>query len=66
MCREKGVEIVVMNQKTEKLSVEQELTEDLMALVASFSGKLYGLRSKKQVVASTKLVDNIVLSDVTD
>ena len=77
MCQEKGVEIVVMNQKTEKLSVEQELTEDLMALVASFSGKLYGLRSKnhhlskinddsKQVVASTKLVDNIVLSDVTD
>lgn len=77
MCRKKGVEIVVMNQKTEKLSVEQELTEDLMALVASFSGKLYGLRFKnhhlskinddsKQVVASTKLVDNIVLSDVTD
>lgn len=77
MCREKGVEIVVMNQKTEKLSVEQELTEDLMALIASFSGKLYGLRSKnhhlskinddsKQVVASTKLVDNIVSSDITD
>lgn len=77
MCQEKGVEIVVINQKTEKLSVEQELTEDLMALIASFSGKLYGLRSKnhhlskinddsKQVVASTKLVDNIVLSDITD
>ena len=77
MCREKGVEIVIMNQKTEKLSVEQELTEDLMALTVSFSGKLYGLRSKnhhlskinddsKQVIMSTKLVDELILSDVMD
>ena len=48
-----------------------------MALIASFSGKLYGLRSKnhnlskinddsKQVVTSTKLVDELTLSDVMD
>ena len=59
------------------MSVEQALTEDLMALVASFSGKLYSLRSKnhhlskinddsKQVVTSTKLVDELALSDVMD
>ena len=36
-----------------------------MALIASFSGKLYGLDSKR-VVASTKLVDDIALSDVID
>ena len=27
--------------------VQEELAEDMMALIASFSGKLYGLRSKK-------------------
>ncbi len=27
---------------------EQELTEDLLALIASFAGRLYGLRSRKQ------------------
>jgi len=27
---------------------EQELTDDLLALIASFSGRLYGMRSHKQ------------------
>ena len=77
MCQEKGVEIVVMNQKTEKLSVEQELTEDLTTLVNSFSKKLYDLQSKnhhlskidnksKQIVTSTKLVDNVTLNDIME
>lgn len=43
----KGVEIVVLNNQESELSNEQELVEDMMALIASFSGKLYGLRSHK-------------------
>lgn len=43
----KGVEIVVLNDVSQKRSVENELVEDMMALIASFSGKLYGLRSGK-------------------
>ena len=27
---------------------EQELTDDLLALIASFSGRLYGMRSHQQ------------------
>jgi putative resolvase len=27
---------------------EQELTEDLLAIIASFAGRLYGLRARKQ------------------
>ena len=27
---------------------EQELSEDLLAIIASFAGRLYGLRSRKQ------------------
>lgn len=45
----KNVEIVVLSDDTEdgKKSVQLELAEDMMALIASFSGKLYGMRSHK-------------------
>lgn len=46
MFNAKGVEIVIVKQKTEEISVEQELMNDMMSLIASFSGKLYGMRSK--------------------
>lgn len=42
------VEIVTVKQDSEKRSVEQELVDDMMALIVSFSGKLYGLRGKKK------------------
>lgn len=42
----KGVEIIVVNQESSTLSVEEELVNDMMSLMASFSGKLYGMRSK--------------------
>ena len=32
----------------EEKTPEQELTDDLLALIASFSGRLYGMRSHKQ------------------
>lgn len=42
----KGVEIVVMKQDIEKVSVEKELMNDLMSLITSFSGKLYNMYSR--------------------
>lgn len=42
-----GVTLTVLEPGGEK-TPEQELTEDLLALIASFSGRLYGLRSHKQ------------------
>lgn len=48
MFNAKGVEIVIVKQKTEAVSVEQELMNDMMSLIASFSGKLYGMRSKNK------------------
>ena len=47
ICQHHHVEIVIVNQDEKKLSIEEELTNDLMSLIASFSGKLYGLRSHK-------------------
>ena len=41
-----GVRIVVVKDMERIKSIEQELAEDLMSLIASFSGKLYGLRSR--------------------
>ena len=49
MFKAHGVEIVVKD-KDKKKSVQEELVEDMMALIAFFSGKLYGMRSKKNKV----------------
>lgn len=45
ICEERGVEIHVMSDETMDKSVQEEMVEDMMALIASFSGKLYGMRS---------------------
>ena len=46
ICNMKDVGIVVLQEKEEK-TIEQELAEDMMMLLSSFSGKLYGLRNHK-------------------
>lgn len=46
VCKAKGVEIVILNKNDDK-DIEKELVEDMMNLIASFSGKLYGIRSSK-------------------
>jgi putative resolvase len=42
-----GVTLTVLEPGEEK-TPEQELTDDLLALIASFSGRLYAMRSHKQ------------------
>src|SRR5438552_1130313 len=42
-----GVTLTVLDPGEEK-TPEQDLTDDLLALIASFSGRLYGMRSHKQ------------------
>jgi putative resolvase len=42
-----GVTLTVLEPSEDK-TAEQELTDDLLALLASFSGRLYGMRSHKQ------------------
>ena len=48
VCSYHNVKIIVVKDASKEKSVQEELTEDMMALIASFSGKLYGLRSKKK------------------
>lgn len=54
-----GVELVVVNDERAAKSVEQELTEDMMSLLASFSGRLYGMRSRKKVVEYVDGTDRV-------
>jgi putative resolvase len=42
-----GVTIHVLDQTEEVKSVQEELADDLISIITSFSGELYGLRSKK-------------------
>ena len=43
------MDIIVLNENKEK-SIEQELAEDMIMLLASFGGKMYGLRSHKNQI----------------
>lgn len=45
-----NVNIIVVKDKNADKSVQEELVEDMMSLIASFSGKLYGMRSKKNKI----------------
>lgn len=46
ICEFHGTEIVVVSDETNQKSESEELAEDIIALIHSFSGKLYGLRHK--------------------
>ena len=46
ICKECGVEIHVVCDEVIEKNAQEEMVEDMMALLASFSGKLYGMRSK--------------------
>lgn len=44
----KGVEIVVIHEMNKDKCCQEEFVEDMMALIASFSSKLYGMRSHEK------------------
>lgn len=46
LCKKFGTEILVVNGK-EFISPQEELVQDLVAIITSFSARLYGLRSHK-------------------
>ena len=44
---EHGTNIIAVRDGNQDKAVQEELVEDMMSLIASFSGKLYGLRSRR-------------------
>lgn len=46
VCKYNDTEIIVISKEENNKSIEEELAEDLISIIHSFSGKLYGLRGK--------------------
>ena len=65
ICDEHGVEIIILHKDEEK-SNEEELVEDMMSLLASFSGKWYDMRSHSNKKKQVKELVNKVLTDGED
>lgn len=42
-----GTNIIIVKDVNDEKSVQEELVEDMMSLIASFSGKLYRMRARK-------------------
>ena len=42
-----GTNIIIVKNENDEKSVQEELVDDMMSLTACFSGKLYGMRSRK-------------------
>jgi predicted site-specific integrase-resolvase len=65
ICEAKGVEVVIIN-KGDDTSFEEDLATDVLEIITVFSARLYGSRSKK----NKKLIDDVTkavkeVSDVT-
>ena len=52
-CQRHSTEIVVLNG--EAMSPEQELVQDLLAIITEFASRLHGLRSYKKVIKDAAL-----------
>ena len=57
--RSYGVKITVL-EKRENTSVQQEMTDDLIAIITSFSGKIHGMRGHKKKYSKTLISDSKV------
>ena len=54
-----GVSITLINQ-IEKKGVKNELVQDLIAIITSFSGRVYGMRSRGKRKSSKQVKKNII------
>jgi len=54
MCEKQGIEIVIIN-KGEQPSFEEELAKDVLEIITVFSARLYGSRSHK----NKKLIEKL-------
>ena len=61
ICELKGIEVVIIN-KGEQPSFEEELTRDVMEIMTVFCAKLYGRRSQKSKKMAQE-IEQIVVSE---
>lgn len=41
-----GLDILIISEGIQKKSIQEKLAEDIISIIHSFSGKLYGMRKK--------------------
>ena len=58
ICDFNNVEIIIMSDDQEDKSLEFELAEDIISIIHSFSGKLYGLRKDVKSKVAKELDDD--------
>ena len=55
ICRKFGTRIEVISDEAETKSEQEELAEDIIFIIHSFSGKLYGMRSRFREVIDNSI-----------
>ena len=46
ICSKHNTEIIIVSNDTNNKTLQEELAVDIISVIHSFSGKLYGMRSK--------------------
>ena len=57
ICNKFGTEIIVISEETQEKSIQEELAEDIISIIHSFSDKLYGIRNKIKEKLDKELSD---------
>ena len=57
ICNKFGTEIIVISEEIQEKSIQEELAEDIISIIHSFSGKLYGTRNKIKEKLEKELSD---------
>ena len=55
ICNHFNTKIVVLSKEKEDKSIQEELAEDIISIIHSFSSKLYGMRKKVKEEIEKKL-----------
>lgn len=52
-----GLDILIISEGIQKKSIQEKLAEDIISIIHSFSGKLYGMRNKIKEKLDKELSD---------
>lgn len=62
LCDFNNTEIVIVSSEENDKSLDVELSEDIISIVHSFSGKLYGMRSELRKAVNKELTDETTVN----
>ncbi len=57
ICNKFGTKIIVISEEIQEKSIQEELAEDIISIIHSFSDKLYGMRNKIKEKLDEELSD---------